>query len=476
MLQCNVQSGAILTFYRISITLHKYSQHRGSTLNISLQILASKPSGVFPLYLSEDSQSRSFESAHRTAPTPDLIRKVRKDLTRRRSDTNVRDKEEGKHSSVSREGSKSPAPSGGRTFSLGSLRTRSASLDTNCSSGTDAKNPSGSSDCKKKDPKTFSMTIFVNETEKNKIVDLLHKAKSIISKKVEKVMGIKPQKSCISNADALQTVLETWMDREQEEEKEDNIIVEKLIKEQEKQVESLIQSGNFQTVPTLALEEGDEDEEDDDTIEEELNNDLEVSRLTIPRYLKPPERKRDLSLSDTTLASVRSLSPMENVPCPFGVRPESSLYPPRLRRPSSLYGAGAAAASSRPPSRQVSVSPSVFDLESQAALSDKYQANLEYQHQLQQEEEVEEEEEDDDDEIPSRYARPDSFTIPIGGVWRPGDEGEVRWGTITSETEYQEGLRTEAEGDLSDPVLPPACSVSGADHPTSLRVKLTIST
>ena len=369
----------------------------------------------------------------------------------------MRDKEEGKQRSLSREGSKSPGPSGGRKFSLGSLRTRSASLDTNCSSGTDAKNPSGSSDCKKKDPKTFSMTIFVNETEKNKIVDLLHKAKSIISKKVEKVMGIKPQKSSISNADALATVLENWMDREQEEEKADNIIVEKLIKEQEKQVESLIQSGNFQTVPTLALEENDEDDEDDDTIEEELNNDLEVSRLTIPRYLKPPERKRDLSVSDTTLASVRSLSPMENVPCPFGVRPESSLYPPRLRRPSSLYGAGAAAASSRPPSRQVSVSPSVFDLESQQALADRQAASLELQQEEDEEEDGEElEEYEDDDEIPSRYARPDSFTIPIGGVWRPGDEGEVRWGTITTETEYQEGLRKEAEGDrVILPCVPP---------------------
>ena len=166
---------------------------------------------------------------------------------------------------------------------------------------------------------------------------------------------------------------------------------------------------------------------------------------------------------------------MENVPCPFGVRPESSLYPPRLRRPSSLYGAGAAAASSRPPSRQVSVSPSVFDLESQSAQTDKHPTNLEYQQELDQEEveEIEEdEEEENDDEIPSRYARPDSFTIPIGGVWRPGDEGEVRWGTIATETEYQ----TEEEGDGVDPVFcPPACSVSCADIQPSLRVKLTIS-
>ena len=325
----------------------------------------------------------------------------------------------------------------------GSTRTRSASLDTDCSS--EAKNPSGSSDSKKKDPKTFSMTIFVNESEKNKIVDLLHKAKSIISKKVEKVMGIK-QRSCISNADALQTVLETWMTREQEEEKEDNIMVENLIKEQEKQVESLIQSGNFKTVPTLAVEEDNDDEEDDDTIEEELDNDLEVSRLTIPKYLKPPERKRIRSLSETSaLSSARSLSPMENVPCPFGLRPESELYPPRLRRPSSLYGAGAAAASSRPPSRQVSVSPSVYDIESQ--VQEKLNINVEAEDKENILEEEEEEEEEDYDEIPSRYARPDSFIIPIGGVWRPGDEGEVRWGTITSEQEYQEQLRNEEEGE-----------------------------
>ena len=330
----------------------------------------------------------------------------------------------------------------------GSARTRSASLDTDCQSA--------SSDSKKKDPKTFSMTIFVNESEKNKIVDLLHKAKSIISKKVEKVMGIKQKSGNISNADALQTVLETWMTREQEEEKEDNIMVEKLIKEQERQVESLIQSGNFKTVPTLEVQEDDEVEEDDDTIEEELDNDLEVSRLTVPRYLKPPVRKRIRSISETSPCSpsARSLSPLENVPCPF-LRPESELYPPRLRRPSSLYGAGAAAASSRPPSRQVSVSPSVQDVEAQvqeklqitSSEPEGKESNIEEEEEEEAEEEEEEEEEEEDyNEIPS-YARPDSFIIPIGGVWRPGEEGEVRWGSVTTEQEYQQQLRNEEEGE-----------------------------
>ena len=228
-----------------------------------------------------------------------------------------------------------------------------------------------SSDSKKKDPKTFSMTIFVNESEKNKIVDLLHKAKSLISKKVEKVMGKKPNKASISNVDALQTVLESWMDREEEEEKEDDKLFQKLVKEQEKQVESMIQLGKHAPVqvPTLAVQEDDdvsEEVEDDDTIEEEPEYDLEVSRLTYPRYLRPPEIRRSRHVSDQ-LNSARSLSPVDNVPCPFGNRPESELYPPKLRRPSAMYGAGALAATSRPPSRQVSISPSVHQQELESA-------------------------------------------------------------------------------------------------------------
>ena len=292
------------------------------------------------------------------------------------------------------------------------------------------------------------MTIFVNESEKNKIVDLLHKAKSIISKKVEKVMGIKQKSGNISNADALQTVLETWMTREQEEEKEDNIMVEKLIKEQERQVESLIQSGNFKTVPTLEVQEDDEVEEDDDTIEEELDNDLEVSRLTVPRYLKPPVRKRIRSISETSPCSpsARSLSPLENVPCPF-LRPESELYPPKLRRPSSMYGAGALAAYSRPPSRQVSVSPSVHPGDILGALLNTPIPDID-REEPGEVEEIEEEEEEDDEAPPIRYARPDSFMIPIGGVWRPGEDSdsEVRWSKLPTEEEYREERRAE-EGD-----------------------------
>ena len=284
------------------------------------------------------------------------------------------------------------------------------------------------------------MTIFVNESEKNKIVDLLHKAKSLISKKVEKVMGKKPNKASISNVDALQTVLESWMDREEEDEKEDDKLFQNLVKEQEKQVESMIQLGKQAPVqvPTLAVQEEDdvsEEEEDDDTIEEEPEYDLEVSRLTFPRYLRPPDIRRSRHVSDQ-VHSARSLSPVDNVPCPFGNRPESELYPPKLRRPSALYGAGALAASSRPPSRQVSVSPSVYqqDFETSTVASDIY-----------------DEEYEDDNETSSRYARPASFTVPIGGVWRPGvddpEDTDVRWGTIPTEEEY---LRSQEEGDCEN--------------------------
>ena len=401
-------------------------------------------SGIFPLYLPENENPSTVSTAKHH--TPELIRKVRNDLTRRTSDTNIVDKPES--SRASRDISKSPGRR--RKFSLGSSRARSSSLESGGKlSGpnlgsmplpTVRKDSLSSSDSKKKDPKTFSMTIFVNESEKNKIVDLLHKAKSLISKKVEKVMGKKPNKASISNVDALQTVLESWMDREEEDEKEDDKLFQNLVKEQEKQVESMIQLGKQAPVqvPTLAVQEEDdvsEEDEDDDTIEEEPEYDLEVSRLTFPRYLRPPDIRRSRHVSDQ-VHSARSLSPVDNVPCPFGNRPESELYPPKLRRPSALYGAGALAASSRPPSRQVSVSPSVYqqDFETSTVASDIY-----------------DEEYEDDNETSSRYARPASFTVPIGGVWRPGvddpEDTDVRWGTIPTEEEY---LRSQEEGDCEN--------------------------
>ena len=59
------------------------------------------------------------------------------------------------------------------------------------------------------------MTLFVNEADKNKIMEMLQRAKSVISKKVEKVMGRKTAKLEISHADALKTVLQNWVEEEE---------------------------------------------------------------------------------------------------------------------------------------------------------------------------------------------------------------------------------------------------------------------
>ena len=403
--------------------------------------------------------------------TPELIRKVRNDLTRRTSDPRVIERQEsvGKASGGSKDRSKS------RKFSLGSVRTRSASLESGDRMSGAAhmgsmplptvRRGSSSSESKKKEPKTFSVTIFVNECEKNKIVDLLHKAKSMISKKVEKVMGKKP-KSSISNVDVIHTVLESWMDQEQENEKEDDKLVETLIKEQEMQVEGLIKSGHQApvSVPTLAVEEDediDSNDDEEDTIEEEPETDIEVKRLTQPMYLRPPEIRRSRTVSEQ-VNSVRSLSPVDNVPCPFGNRPESELYPPKLRRPSSMYGAGALAAYSRPPSRQVSISPSVHPSDILGAFLNTQIPDIDTEEQEREEDNDHEEEEEDDEEEeegpPLRYARPDSFLIPIGGVWKPGDDAdaEPRWSKLPTEEEYRDERRRE--GDARRVI--PCCDIS----------------
>jgi len=63
--------------------------------------------------------------------------------------------------------------------------------------------------------KEFAVTLFVNEADKNKILEMLHRAKNVISKKVEKVMGRKTTKAEISHADALKTVLQNWVEEEE---------------------------------------------------------------------------------------------------------------------------------------------------------------------------------------------------------------------------------------------------------------------
>jgi hypothetical protein len=285
--------------------------------------------------------------------------------------------------------------------------------------------------------------MLVTEHEKSKIVDLLQKAKTIISKKVEKVMGKKP-KTGISNVTALQMVLESWNEQAASEDKEDRRLEERLIREQEQQVETLLKDGKTAPVtcpriPTVEVE--------GDTSEPELGEDLEVARRTTPRHHQPPGRRR----AGGALSPTRSLSPAEGVPCPFGHRPDTELYPARLRRPSSLYGAGAAAASSRPASRLLSVSPSLpgsggccLGLPGDMApprLGDGGGGEADEEDEEDEDKEVEEDDEEEweyeyaeEPEVKStRYTRPDSFTVPIGGMWRSAEDplgGEVKWSTV----------------------------------------------
>ena len=86
--------------------------------------------------------------------------------------------------------------------------------------------------------KQFAVTLLVNENDKTKIMDMLHKAKAVISRKVEKVMGRKPPKSEISNAEALRTVLENWVEDAEKQEKDDENEEQELIDAQEAQMAS----------------------------------------------------------------------------------------------------------------------------------------------------------------------------------------------------------------------------------------------
>ena len=74
---------------------------------------------------------------------------------------------------------------------------------------------------------------MVSESDKNKIVDMIHRAKSVISKKVEKVMGRgRMPKSGISTAAVMTTVLQNWVEGEEKREEEDSKEVDQLIEQQ----------------------------------------------------------------------------------------------------------------------------------------------------------------------------------------------------------------------------------------------------
>jgi len=294
--------------------------------------------------------------------------------------------------------------------------------------------------------KTFSVTLLVNETEKNVIVDMINRAKTIISRKVEKVIGKKP-KAGVSNVETLQTVLESWIGREESREREEKAEEEQLIREQERQVVDMACRGLPLPVAFAPGHQDDENAASEEAASSNIYTDMEVSRIGWDRH--PPaatDDGRPLSPGGTTrLSATPTLNAAENVPCPWGLRPDSELYPPRLRRPSSMYGAEAAAASSRPPSRlllaapssrphsrQLSTSPlpgSLATPVNEVASNDSTVVLNEEDEDQAEEEATVVDEVEEEERVP--FCRPASFLIPIGGVWRPEDdagENEIVWG------------------------------------------------
>jgi hypothetical protein len=323
----------------------------------------------------------------------------------------------------------------------------------------------------KEDDKTFSVTLLVNENEKNVIVDMINRAKNIISRKVEKVIGKKP-KSGVSNVETLQTVLESWIGREESREREEKAEEEQLILEQGRQVSDMMRRGLPVPVSFTPSRESVLDPEEIGAAGDLADPpsgcigfaDMEISRISWDRRL-PGDDARPFSPQSS--AAAPALSAADNVPCPWGLRPDSELYPPRLRRPSSMYGTEAALASSRPPSRllapsaspvplvggsrphsrQISVSPLLGSFVTpmmDAASSDStvvLNEEDEEKAEADASEEITVEESTDKYSLP--YCRPASFLVPIGGVWRPDEDAgddEIVWGQEENKDSNPGGL------------------------------------
>ena len=276
--------------------------------------------------------------------------------------------------------------------------------------------------------------MFVNENEKNKIVDMIQKAKSLISRKVEKVIGRRPRGD-VTNVEALQTVLETWVHEEVKAAEKEEEEERQLIEEQGNQVSDMRARGrnppvNYTPVPDVSVEDSDET----DTITEcSLVSDMEVKRIGKERSVRSP------SLLYPRPSPTPSMTPTgDNVPSPWKHKTDNELYPPRLRRPSSHYGAEANAASSRPPSRQCSMSPSFCTSPVPVEHSDTIEEetgcegggipgrNSQQPHSsgMTEEELLLQKEVEDTFRQYIRYSRPDSYLVPIGGVWRPDQDKE----------------------------------------------------
>ena len=453
--------------------------------------------------------------------TPEIQRKSRKLFPRYRSNP---DSEAQKRaltappqstSTTSSPACSPPSSTGGMSTGASISNRRSSSAGSGHEGSGSSRKSSISSGAKKAGGgKKFAVTLLVNEADKNKIVDMLHRAKQVISKKVEKVMGKTPkstQRSSISNAEALTTVLQNWVEVEEKKEKKEETEMERLIEEQQLQATKMRQRGieppitivtpppesfkdgskqyHFRSpsVPTLTVgsysnfgsfpspvpeETEDEDNEADD--EREHDDDFEVQEVKEgeDNLLRLPNSRRfRLSRSITPQSPTRSLSPCDTVPRFFS-RPESELYPANLRRPSSHFDYNAQVASSRPispghstnlnqspitvpslnksnrasplaaenkpvskesnvgkKSKFASINNQIVDEAQTTLLKTSGSEDKIVEDKIGEDEYKREKSEeirfDFDRDIPiSSWQRPESMTIPIGGVWHPGQSDD----------------------------------------------------
>jgi len=335
---------------------------------------------------------------------------------------------------------------GSRKSSLSSGRKRSLFHSSGSSGGS-------------RDSRQFAVTFFVNETDKTRLVDMLHRAKNVISKKVERVMGRKSQTSMtplatsspktpsVSNTDALTSILESCASTEEAEDRKEQRELENLIAEQAEQVEdmkgrgveppvSFVPSTIVHTVVSPVPEE-DEEVGSSDELDRNDEDDLAVQEVVEGQetLLKPPPARLfqlPRSSSPPPPAAPRPLTPVDGVPRHFGHIDESALYPPSLRRPSSHYDESAQAASSRP----VSPRPSLDSSENNGR---------------------KEEETPPLSKQPSfridlgPIQRPESMTVPVGGVWRP-DESDVEVPLFGDEDDDFINTNSSSEGGVAKPM------------------------
>ena len=369
----------------------------------------------------------------------------------------------------------------------GSLGERRKSATTNTTTTTDdsesGSRKSSMSSGNQQRQKQFAVTFFVSENDKTKLVDIIHRAKTVIAKKVDKVMGRKAgekgqaagQAAAAASAAgsrrssgqagqagqagkeptsalAITTILENWVSQEEEKGREEEVEVAELIEDQKAQVDRMVREEGLMDppiryIPTVVSPVPEEEEDEDegaDEAKEKPKDDFSVQEVVEnePTLLRPPPSALSarhghlLSPCSSTagvLSPRRSLSPADHVPRPAFVdaarRGQEAEYP--LRRPSSHYDESAQAASSRPVSPRATAEPESRPTSPLAATRPtsppaKMAEDCGEFHRTEPyaPSEAPGTTEADVRSLFAMIQRPESMTVPIGGVWRPEEEDE----------------------------------------------------